>query len=984
MPALQIFKQLSTRPFAGDDLQIVCLVLASYRLIQFVCLLPIIIDQVVSRMQGNDLIINGFANHCPQYFSNNAADYLVITVDDQGSGFEVTRNTFGLTFAGIAALYMVIDVAWILAVWSAACMGTPTEPMGRDEYLRPLLIFKIFAVNIFPILLLVFGVLQIAATRKDNYGCFEETPVYYPDKGAMYALFSILLVTYALELLIWPTIITNKFIRYLRGGSRLKNLGLDRNSTHSKGKRLESCLGGILKCVSVLCCNKAGGHDLKNKGELKDFASNLMEFANNDTKVDVTLSDMYVGLKMLARVQGERRVEAIRNLHKASLNKDIEETVVVDPGDYTKTSVTDRRALLITPARNRNSILTLKANDEDEGFYVVEKNVLSPSNEDDVRILKNAAHFSIYAQYIYFHVRDVATMDFGLAEDSTSFFRDIETILEDHSYSMASVGMEQTQLMHANFFNGICQTPYAILLDGSVKSVVVAVRGTSSLEDWVVDLQYVPLPLDQVGKVVGYGPALEGHHCHKGVLSRAKWLYNDIKKNRVLKRLFSDESPYRNYDLTVVGHSLGGGCAQVLSLMLRPSYPTLKCFAYEPPGCILDDKLAGECEEFITSIVRNDDLVPRITQQNLETLRDEFFDVVARMKISKIKVFQDVRVPCADEDLQRRNAGVLYPKGQASRDTPFYSQIRKFRTERAEKNKQGEVSVKLYIPGKLIHVVDAPGSETTKYVPYWANRYDFNQVVLSKSMLSDHAIPDLVSILKSIDLEEYHEHATFQTSDVTEETKYRFIGEFICCSYPHGKVPLILTLSSIIAIILSILSNQVCKFVTRTTTIVYPNGTTVPGTGVSAGLYSYALQQCINPNACDRSDAEDLEDSKYCQPYPGIVERDSNWTASNVFSALSVVFGVLGIVILSFSTCTKMKRNKWIIGCVLFLMATLSQGLQFLFLNSDLCKTWTHPITGALSIADCSLSTGGYYGVSATVLWFVSAVGCAHMTRSLG
>ncbi len=262
-------------------------------------------------------------------------------------------------------------------------------------------------------------------------------------------------------------------------------------------------------------------------------------------------------------------------------------------------------------------------------------------------------------------------------------------------------------------------------------------------------------------------------------------------------------------------------------------------------------------------------------------------------------------------------------------------------------------------------------------------RYDFNQVVLSKSMLSDHAIPALVGILKNIDLEENHELALFQTNDKTEETKYRFIGDFVCCSYPHGKIPLFLTMLSIIALILSILSNQVCKFVSRTTTIVYPNGTTVPGSGVSAGLYSYALLQCINPNDCDPSDAEDLDDSKYCQPYPGIVEHDSYWTASNVFSALAIVFGVMGLVILSFSTCTSMKKNKWIIGCWLFLVATLNQGLQFLFLKSDLCKTWTHPITGASSIADCSLSTGGYYGVSATVFWFVSAVGCAHMARTV-
>jgi putative lipase involved disintegration of autophagic bodies len=131
------------------------------------------------------------------------------------------------------------------------------------------------------------------------------------------------------------------------------------------------------------------------------------------------------------------------------------------------------------------------------------------------------------------------------------------------------------------------------------------------MSDWVIDLQYVPQSLEDVGELCGFNGA--GHLCHKGVLTRCKWMYNDIKRreiidiyvfsfycypiciflticfacchfrSRVLKHLYSDESVYKDYDLVVVGHSLGGGCAQVLSLMLRPSFPSLRCFAYEPP-----------------------------------------------------------------------------------------------------------------------------------------------------------------------------------------------------------------------------------------------------------------------------------------------------------------------------------------------------------------------------------------------------------------
>ena len=204
------------------------------------------------------------------------------------------------------------------------------------------------------------------------------------------------------------------------------------------------------------------------------------------------------------------------------------------------------------------------------------------------------------------------------------------------------------------------------------------------MEDWVIDLQYVPSPLDKVGDICGFDG--KGRLCHKGVLTRAKWLYNDLKKYRILKQLYAEDSPYKEHNLVVVGHSLGGGCAQVLSLLLRPSFPGLKCYAYEPPGCIFDDEFCSKSKEWITSIVRGDDVVPRLTQPNLETLRDEFFDVTAQIKVPKIKAFYDVKTPCPDSHLVSRNANMLCKKAQIDRDTSFSEKLRVFRNERADKN----------------------------------------------------------------------------------------------------------------------------------------------------------------------------------------------------------------------------------------------------------------------------------------------------------
>jgi hypothetical protein len=111
-----------------------------------------------------------------------------------------------------------------------------------------------------------------------------------------------------------------------------------------------------------------------------------MEFANNDAKVDVVLSDMYVGGKLLARVQAERRFLAIQKL-KTTSNQQQNESLVVDEsvGESIDHS-TDRRHLLKSKKSKNKRILTLQP--QADGDYVVsEKNVLSNRNAEDVEIL---------------------------------------------------------------------------------------------------------------------------------------------------------------------------------------------------------------------------------------------------------------------------------------------------------------------------------------------------------------------------------------------------------------------------------------------------------------------------------------------------------------------------------------------------------------------------------------------------------------------
>ena len=45
--------------------------------------------------------------------------------------------------------------------------------------------------------------------------------------------------------------------------------------------------------------------------------------------------------------------------------------------------------------------------------------------------------------------------------------------------------------------------------------------------------------------------------------------------------------PSQEFQLLVLGHSLGAGTATLLSFMLRDRYPNIRCFAYGPPGGLL-------------------------------------------------------------------------------------------------------------------------------------------------------------------------------------------------------------------------------------------------------------------------------------------------------------------------------------------------------------------------------------------------------------
>ena len=321
---------------------------------------------------------------------------------------------------------------------------------------------------------------------------------------------------------------------------------------------------------------------------------------------------------------------------------------------------------------------------------------------------------------------------------------------------------------------------------------------------------------------------------------------------------------------------------------------------------------------------------------------------------------------------------MLCPRAQIDRDTSFSKKLRAFRNERSTKNKAFE---KLYIAGKIIHLVDTTGDQT-KYVPYWASRYEFNQVVLSTTMLSDHSIPPLVTILKNLNLDETHEVIAYQNViEDDEEEEDTEVRVFICFSHPHGKVSVFVFVFAFAAWVCNIWSTQGCKFVSRMVMTSYANGTVVPGYGFSAGIWSYTLKECENPNDCDYGDKDDLQDSIYCQPYPlNLVDVEGTWAFSRAAATLASLCGFIGVGIVLFSTSMKLRKRSCIALLIMMILSCFFGGLQFMFFHSSLCNELI--LDERTAYSTCTLNKNGYAAIAAVILWFIAVLGSGAMVHT--
>ncbi|KAB0396157.1 hypothetical protein E2I00_013070, partial [Balaenoptera physalus] len=193
---------------------------------------------------------------------------------------------------------------------------------------------------------------------------------------------------------------------------------------------------------------------------------------------------------------------------------------------------------------------------------------------------------------------------------------------------LQTTGLQYRDFIHVSFHDKVYELPFLVALDHRKESVVVAVRGTMSLQDILTDLSAESEPLDLECEV-------QDCWAHKGISQAARYVYRRLINDGILSQAFSIAPEYR---LVIVGHSLGAGAAALLTIMLRNPYPQVRCYAFSPPRGLLSKSLCEYSKTFIVSLVLGKDVIPRLSVTNLEDLKRRILRVIAHCNKPKYKI----------------------------------------------------------------------------------------------------------------------------------------------------------------------------------------------------------------------------------------------------------------------------------------------------------------------------------------------------------
>ncbi|KAK2970149.1 hypothetical protein RJ640_019617, partial [Escallonia rubra] len=225
------------------------------------------------------------------------------------------------------------------------------------------------------------------------------------------------------------------------------------------------------------------------------------------------------------------------------------------------------------------------------------------------------------------YLRQASTNPFedakGIKISSDTVVQDLiyHTELAKGTYKDSAAGLaKHSMLRESNVVkfvknSSVLRPGYHIGIDTRNKLVVLGIRGTHTVYDLITDI------ISSSGEEI----TLEGYSSHFGTAESARWFLT-YELGTIKKCL----EKHKGFRLRLVGHSLGGATASLLATMLRKksieelgfSPDIVSAVGFGTPPCV-SKELAEGCSDYVTTIVMQDDIIPRLSGASLTRLRNE-------------------------------------------------------------------------------------------------------------------------------------------------------------------------------------------------------------------------------------------------------------------------------------------------------------------------------------------------------------------------
>ena len=771
MPAIHLCRRRTV--LGGDDLQLPCFFALSLRVTQLLGFLVPIWWHIGTEANKHGSLWN----------------YVWYDVNDFECRTSHVMPLLLVIYSFMSTIIATISMIWESRLYRASNQGCPTETQPRSKQVESLLEFKLIPVGIVQCLVVILGVVTVCFA-KTYYDCsgsqvaivFTQDDDFWKDITATredeetshcpallwWIAYALLWVTQFVEVLA----VVHTWIELLKRSPATSPAPY---LHHDMVEQLwtERCIS-FCECLGRSTCFFFGGRNMA-MGNYGDVARALADYLETGGNLDLVPSDIGMGFMVLQKIQRHRILQS-----RCEVNREAE--------ILTREQSQGSGDMSAANTLSKNQLFYVMHQEGSETFYEsTSRKVLDVNKTLDRFVLQEGARFSryqlaIYTWPLYLYGNPITGLPKLLAKSGSVCYGSRASTNDDEDFLMegipsnlvlgdncckahkaalmlqAGIDDETTELIYAQLYSSFSEIPYCIIVDHEWKCVVLAIRGTFSLEDCVTDVLIDPSSLEEMGEEFGFDG--RDQYCHGGVMASARIVHRDLQRHGLLEMLLlGDSARYPDYTLRIVGHSLGAGCGTLMSYMLRQKYPSLRCINYSPPGCSLTWKMATECKDWSTTFVLDSDLVPRLSVQTLEHLRDEVLDLVGRVKVPKGEV--------ARRTLSGRNSDIdaladlvndlLLDPDEIPHDSEYQVQLGIVKAIQAERrSSRGHVrSIMMYPPGRIVHFTktsEKPSWKTgivkcltccttnigSEYTPIWVKNDDFNEIVVSTTMGSDH------------------------------------------------------------------------------------------------------------------------------------------------------------------------------------------------------------------------------------------------------